>query len=404
MFDNEKLILNGEIIITKYDNIYKFKEKFNIFEILELERKEVDLHSKIIYSLLTSRKENPLGKEFFEYFITIVLQEKFNPEDNYMVYKEFGTVQGRIDFYIENKANNFAYAIEMKIDAEDQNKQLQRYETFLKKKHKDNYKLYYLTLDGKEASDFSADAETNYTQISFKDNITEWLEKCLEKSHSYPMLRETIRQYLNSVNKISNNLEDTKKMELKELLLRGKNLRVAEEMSGIIAELKNEIEVKFWEELREKIKTELKIQDYEDFLKLYEVGNRNNPYASKEILFSKYISKDNQVLTFGLGRGVGTIYFFAGIEQENEDLEWTWVTKEICDEDDRVKENISKLAYRHEDDYQWEHINDFDMNSDDFYILTEEDRQLERKQLIDELLQTFRIKYQLIEELFNRKD
>ncbi|MGL6120797.1 MAG: PD-(D/E)XK nuclease family protein, partial [Fusobacteriaceae bacterium] len=161
MLEKENLILSGEVIINKYDILDQSKEKFNLFEILDLEKKEVELHSKFIYELINPQGKNPLNKLFLSLFFKNVLEKELPKNESYSIYREYGTTKyGRIDFYIKFENSNSGFAVEMKVDAGDQEKQLERYESFLKEKHGVNYTLYYLTLTGKEASEFSIGFDT----------------------------------------------------------------------------------------------------------------------------------------------------------------------------------------------------------------------------------------------------
>lgn len=75
----------------------------------------------------------------------------------------------------------------------------------------------YLTLDGKEASDDSAQG-CPYQCISYKNEISKWLEECARISFDRPLVRETIRQYINLIKQLTNQsmgtLEDNKLVEL----------------------------------------------------------------------------------------------------------------------------------------------------------------------------------------------
>lgn len=258
--------------------------------------------------------KNPLNKLFLKAFIEIALDEEYDPDETYSVNKEYCTLKyGRPDFYIVKKKENFGYVIEMKIDADDQDKQLHRYESFLKEKHGEKYKLFYLTMDGKLATKKSIAEDTKYQRISFKKEVHNWINKCLEKSQDLPMMRETLRQYLNSINKITNEVEDDEKMELKNLLLLDRNLRTAKKLSEVIDDVREEIENNFWIELREKIKQRLKIQDD------LSIFNGEETYCyDTGFYFYKQLPNDNQVLSYGLEHNDGQIYFFAGVEEKKD--------------------------------------------------------------------------------------
>lgn len=112
---------------------------------------------------------------------------------------------------------NHAIIIENKIYAQDQPAQLLRYTNFARDNYPHGYRLLYLTLDGKEACDDSAQG-CPYQCISYKNEISKWLEECARISFDRPLVRETIRQYINLIKQLTNQsmgtLEDNKLVEL----------------------------------------------------------------------------------------------------------------------------------------------------------------------------------------------
>ena len=244
------LLTKADTILEKYNYAEKLKENFNIFEILGLENLEVDLHSFLIFSLIKNPKKNSLYENFFKIFLEIVLKEKYDSSKKYQVFREYQIFNGRMDFYI--KTDDKEYAVEMKIWTVDSENQLKKYQKFLDSQHKKN-KLYYLTLFGDDPIQ-EENKEINPILISFKEDISKWIKKCIEKSYDYPKTRETLKQYLFTINKLTNNLQDEEKeMEIKELLLKDNNLKIAMELSKSIETVKEEVEEKFWEELMNKI-------------------------------------------------------------------------------------------------------------------------------------------------------
>ena len=192
--------------------LYEDSSKFNLLSIIGKDRDEAHIHSKIIYNLLSQ----DWGKKDKETFLTLFFKE-IGIEDeniydkNWEVTREkafdLDTIKGRLDFEIKSK--DCIYIIEMKIDAGDQPEQLIRYQEFAKEQHK-KYKIFYLTLDGHNASKKSIGEEENleenqkveYTNISFKEEILNWLENCLKLVEGKENKSACINQYIASINKI----------------------------------------------------------------------------------------------------------------------------------------------------------------------------------------------------------
>ena len=194
------------------DYLYEDSSRFNLLSIIEKDRDEAHIHSKVLYNLLSQN----WGKIDKETFLTLFLKE-IGIEDE-IIYNEkwevsrekvfdLDTIKGRLDFEIKSK--DYIYIIEMKIDAGDQPEQLMRYQKFAKEQHK-KYKIFYLTLDGHNASKKSIGEEENleenqkveYTNISFKEEILNWLENCLKLVEGKENKLACINQYIASINKI----------------------------------------------------------------------------------------------------------------------------------------------------------------------------------------------------------
>ena len=199
---------------TKYDEIKKINgENFNIFSILQLESDEVKTHSNFIFNLLNPKGSHDRG----DIFLKLFLQKILTPEE----YKTMGSVKEvkredptnkkrRIDFTIETE--KLFIAIEMKIHASDQDRQLADYYQYINKK-KEKTKLFYLTLEGDEASEKSSKnlkVDEDYYRISFQYHIYTWMEECIEKSATVPVIREGLVHYKNLIQKLTNQISDKK--------------------------------------------------------------------------------------------------------------------------------------------------------------------------------------------------
>lgn len=207
-------LLNKIRLITVHENtLQKEKEKrgenFNMFSILKLSRAEVRLHSAFIAELLNPQGSHGLKDKYLCSFLKTINSDIDFDFTSIRVKNEFpiGTVNdssdrsGRIDIIITDKKNH-AIIIENKIDARDQSKQLLRYHNYAKEE-KYQFQLLYLTKDGDKASDISTDKKKfDYTCISYKKHILAWLEHCIELSACFPLVRETIRQYIINIKNI----------------------------------------------------------------------------------------------------------------------------------------------------------------------------------------------------------
>ena len=225
MNNNVEKLLNeiGKLVVAQNERTkerYSHGELFNVFNILGLESKEVRLHSSLLAELLKPNGMCGVGNAFQKAFLAILgLPENYIVDGRVSVELSIGTTTdtegGRIDIIMED--GNHAIIIENKIYAQDQPAQLLRYTNFARNNYPHGYRLLYLTLDGKEASDDSAQG-CPYQCISYKNEISKWLAECARISFDRPLVRETIRQYINLIKQLTNQsmgtLEDNKLVEL----------------------------------------------------------------------------------------------------------------------------------------------------------------------------------------------
>lgn len=246
----KSLLEKVKLINFKYEKILKASEyDFNIFSILLNDSDEVNLHSRFIYEILNPAGVHHKGFIFLELFLNIAGISDFVMED-ISVKREYKD----IDICITNRRNQ-AIIIENKIYAEDQDKQIQRYYETMEKNGFDDIKIVYLTLYGDDPSSQSLGSlEGNEKLIlnttSYKDDIDNWLEKCIKEAATFPILRETFVQYRTLIQKLTGKYHSKEYiMEIKDLLMDEKNIRLATDISQALTEAKIEIQYQFWKEL-----------------------------------------------------------------------------------------------------------------------------------------------------------
>ena len=59
----------------------------------------------------------------------------------------------------------------------------------------------------------------DYYTISYKRDIVEWIKKCIQFAADKPLVRETLQQYLNLINEMTNNMEDKNSKQLIETMI-----------------------------------------------------------------------------------------------------------------------------------------------------------------------------------------
>jgi len=211
-----KELLNSVNAILREEKIKKEEslrrgERFNMFQVCGVDHYEVK-HSAIIASFLDPKGNHGQKNKYLKAFISIVDDKTGIETSLCSVYTEYVTNEGRIDILIEDKRGK-GIIIENKVYAGDQGEQLKRYDKFSKDKYGEgNYTIYYLTLDEHDASDDSGKG-INYTRISYKEHILNWIEECIKESATTPLIRETLIQYRNHIKQLTNQDMDTMNKE-----------------------------------------------------------------------------------------------------------------------------------------------------------------------------------------------
>lgn len=217
-------------------------ESFNIFNDLGFMSDEVHLHSMFLANLLNPKGSHGQRGKFLEAFLKM-LQKSFSAisadnlelditnasvEVEKYIGRQTDSEGGRIDIYLTDGKHSII--IENKIYAGDQHHQMLRYWNYgMSQKGNDTGKsfvLIYLTLDGCSPSKESLGEdlkENDIVCLSYKNDIRGWLDRCVELASRTPLVRETINQYISTIDILTNNvMEDNK--DLLDILCKEENL------------------------------------------------------------------------------------------------------------------------------------------------------------------------------------
>ncbi|MBR1882158.1 MAG: PD-(D/E)XK nuclease family protein [Muribaculaceae bacterium] len=203
----------------KQEEAKKRGERFNMFGACGVNHYETT-HSAIIASLLDPLGSHGQGNLFLKQWLQVMDMSNVVDAETARVQTEFTTDTGRIDILIEDESHR-AVIIENKIYAPDQYKQLERYDKYANDAYhgRENYKIVYLTLFGNEASPQSA-SDVQYVRASYARHIIDWLGVCIDKSATFPLIRETLIQYRNHIKTLTNqDMEINEKQELLKLMV-----------------------------------------------------------------------------------------------------------------------------------------------------------------------------------------
>lgn len=222
-------------IEAEYEKEYQTRMKsgnaFNLFSVLGEEKREL-AHSSFLAELLNPVGSHGKGDSFLKLFLQMVLRDFYFDTKTTKVIVEYviGPISkdwkygGRIDILITDSKNN-AIVIENKIQANDQKKQLLRYENFCKESNY-SYKIIYLTPDGRCASmDSTGKSDLDYLCLSYQADILPWLEKCLVECIEGTRLRTSIEQYIETLRKSFKMMDETHTQQLIDLVVKPENTK-----------------------------------------------------------------------------------------------------------------------------------------------------------------------------------
>jgi len=274
MNEIQKLLRDVGEKIEKAEEISRLKgENFNIFSILGVETKENKTHSNFLVSLLNPKGKHGLGNVFSNLFYD-ELENIGLTEDkleilgrirvakiNVRAEESLGKVNleeytgGRVDITLRSIEGNIF--IENKIYAGDQCLQIARY---CENHNSEKNIVLYLTLNGKSPSKSSSGekfkAGTAFFLLSYQTNIINWLEKCQKEASDFPIIRETIKQYIILIKKLTGQLT-SQEMEKEIIEIIKKDLKNAFAISNNINNAKIEIVEDTLKRLEEQLKNKL---------------------------------------------------------------------------------------------------------------------------------------------------
>ena len=268
-FNNLAYLLKESYLLShKFEDKREQENSFNVFSVLRKESDEVYLHSRFLSALLDIHAPHKMGTIFLDSLLKILdskfqyNQKSFESYPNYNNHTEYRN----IDILLIDRQYQNAMIIENKIYHCDTNHedegQLEKYFRIITEDEgipQENIEVIYLTPDGHELSEESVSTSMTYPQltnivksISYGIEIRKWLKACAKECFNKPTIRESIIQYLNLIEAMTNNdisLEET--LELVKLI--GKNddnLEGAKFLHDNFEHIKYQVLTDFWNELK----------------------------------------------------------------------------------------------------------------------------------------------------------
>lgn len=180
---------------------------------------------------------------------------------------------GRMDLVIKDPKGE-VIVIENKIFAPEQENQIQRY-----KNAYPNGMIFFLTLDGKDSiSAGNLVVDEDYHLICYEKTIINWLELCLKETFNQPILRETLKQYIVLIKKLTNQ-STNKKMSEEIIQIINDNFEASAEIYKNFEKALEAKQLQFLGELQNSL-NELKLENWK--IEIGKVKNDNSLILSNE--------------------------------------------------------------------------------------------------------------------------
>jgi len=189
-------------------------EKYNLFNVAGIAHKEV-IMCRVLADLLDPHGKHCQGSRYLRLFWETISPKLKSPFEisieNTKVTAEYVIDENRrIDITLED--GRIFVPIEVKIWAGDQPKQVADYFAFAKTKNQNSHiPVLYLTVDGRESSDFSkaGAGKDDYAPLSFRDDILAWLEACAKNTpETIVPIRENLKQLIAAIKSLCGKSED----------------------------------------------------------------------------------------------------------------------------------------------------------------------------------------------------
>ena len=259
-------------LAKQYQTLLAEPEHYNLFSVLRSKNDEVRLHSRFLSDLLNPKSSHGLEHFPLKRFLEDACQVDVTDGNfDFEVKAEFQN----IDIFLANLSTKQAIIIENKIDAVDQDQQLLRYFLTVKQLGFKSITVVYLTLDGRSPPDESIKGDLGALEqptvnISYSIDVLHWLSAIIEKSATQPALRESLIQYTEILQELTNMTNNQKLLEaLKKLLIETQSIDVVDALQDAKTQLQSEAVVALWMRLGEELakKFEHKANHGEDMVK-----------------------------------------------------------------------------------------------------------------------------------------
>lgn len=371
---------------------------FNIFSIAHIEHDEITI-CRVLKELIDPKGSHYQGAVYLRLFLKHVLKldealyADVNLDKTVVEREKLIAGNRRIDIFIEIPGR-ISIPIEVKLYAGDQDAQCSDYYRYAKYFDGEPV-MYYLTLDGHRPSPASMGnlPAKSVRTISFGSEILDWLSECLRAPETIRLapIREIIMQLMDTLRKLTNQMEDKMETEIINLLLQSKeNMKNADLIAEAAGKASQKILDQYFREISKRIE-----EKYPWLEKSFELDDfEEEEYAPTGIWYrAKHLADGKHSIALNVTYDQ---WIYAGFDVLDSDDNQIQYTKHFSQEE-LVGGNWKKNEYWPAWKYICEDKNsrpNFNYHNEAFYELLETDS---FEKFVDE---TMRVVDELMESLF----
>lgn len=197
--DEKELALTNFLLdIDCLQELSKWSDKFNIFDVLKSSRNEIR-HSNMLAWLLDANENHGIGDNYIRHFFQYLVQESEIKEDvfkfmlldfySFSIYREWKN----IDIMLLSEDEKVVVVIENKIGSHEHDNQLERYEKIIQDEYPNYKKIFiYLTPDGEEPS------SSNWVVFTYETALDILIKIC-NSVDLLPDVKLLIDNYINTI-------------------------------------------------------------------------------------------------------------------------------------------------------------------------------------------------------------
>ncbi len=296
---------------------------YNIFTLMHMERDEAGTHETMIFTILNYRTNAKVSQELKKQFLISMGLPKSFWNETWIVEREYYTESnGRMDLFFRTAGRNKkCVVVELKVDAKDQEQQIKRYEEYVLAKKYEDYRIIYLTLNGRNPSRQSYEGIVHPKKLlrrSFGVHVADWLTTCMDICREYAVEASFIQQYRILIMKLAE--EESVEKNMAGLIKSSKDLKACIGLAEALPAVKGRILFDFMDAIYknlQKMKGKALYADY-DCAKDYYGGSAYCPDFAYKI--TDFTAR-NRKITLALGVEVDyKLFFYFGYFNEQHEI------------------------------------------------------------------------------------